>query len=150
MKAEFLVFSDAHFHDLPFQAEENDKLGDMVGLNSRLVDCARQFMHMVEYAGKRNIRHILFCGDLYHSKKMVAKDVTNVLFELFDWANSEFNVDFIMIPGNHDYVDKAGTNHSLLPFKSFSNVVVLDSPTEDYCIYPSLGGILVIRGIRYV
>lgn len=146
---EFLAFSDAHFHEHTFMAKDTGRCEEMAGINTRLVHCYDQFVHMIKYAKSHQIRCIVFCGDLLHSKKNVTKDVYNVLHKAFTLANDE-GIQLVLIPGNHDYVDKEGTNHSLMHLDIFPNVSVLEFGNNVVDIKAGKGARWVgIRGVPY-
>src|SRR5690606_8196011 len=73
---------------------------------------------------------IVFAGDMYHEKKRISKDVANVVASLFR-SYENFPITFVMIPGNHDYVDKNGSSHSLIPLRGLRNVVISDWTRTD-------------------
>jgi DNA repair exonuclease SbcCD nuclease subunit len=139
-KIEFLVFSDAHFYEHSHYSEDNanfslsgvSSIVSFKNINSRLHDTVKIVNNIIQYALKRNITHIFFCGDFLHSKKSVTKDVFNVTVNLFRQCESYSALEFIMIPGNHDFSSKDGSSHSLQAIKDFNNVRVLESP-HDHC-----------------
>lgn len=57
---------------------------------------------------------ILFLGDFWHHRGFVRVDCLNAVLELM----SKWTVPSIMIPGNHDQVNWAGTEHALTPLKN--------------------------------
>lgn len=71
-----------------------------------------------------------FLGDFFdhvYRRGTVPVDTLNRLIRFF---HSEWRVDMIMIPGNHDYFDASETEHALTPFKCVNpKIRVVDTPT---------------------
>ncbi len=119
---ELVLFSDMHAHNFRFGAKRvMHEDGSMY--NSRLIDCVTVLREIKAYCVKHNIEHVLFGGDLFHRRSILHTDVFNVIYE--EIANMS-NLKFVMIPGNHDYADRAGNVHSLVPFGRLPNVIVLE------------------------
>jgi DNA repair exonuclease SbcCD nuclease subunit len=75
-------------------------------------------------------KDIFFCGDLIHTKKSTTKDVFNIIINWFRSCENSTGIEFVMIPGNHDFNSKDGSSHSLLALKDFNNITVLESNTH--------------------
>ncbi len=144
---EFLVFSDIHFHEYQQYSTIN-----AAGINDRLLHCSYALKEVVAHAVTNNIRHILFGGDLCHTKKNVTKETVNLLHQLFN-NFTEYDVTFHMIPGNHDYTDKKGMHHSLESLSNFDNVIVYDNPehfdNNHLMIDSPIGPVVRIAGVPY-
>ena len=71
-----------------------------------------------------------FLGDFFdhvYRRGTVPVDTLNRLIRFF---HTEWQVDMIMIPGNHDYFDASETEHALTPFKCVNpKIRVVDTPT---------------------
>lgn len=125
-KTEILLFSDFHAHNFAYGARRRRHFDDNVGglYNARLLDCVQVLRDIEAYAEKQNIRTLLFGGDLFHKRQVVFTDVLFLIFTEMVRLSKKFEI--IMIPGNHDYGDRAGHTHSLTPFSSIDNVTVID------------------------
>jgi exonuclease SbcD len=124
-RLELVIFSDLHAHNFRYGSKRivhPDR--NVQGLyNSRLLDCVAVLRQIETYCGQHQITNILFGGDLFHRRSSVSTDVFSRVYE--EIATS-FRT-FTMIPGNHDYGDRAGHVHSLLSFDHLFNVTVMDS-----------------------
>lgn len=120
---DFLVFSDFHAHN--FQAFSKQVPWPTGGsINSRLKDCVDVIEEMRAYAKQHNIKHVLFGGDLFHSRSAVKTEVFNVIYEAVNaWADDLAYM--FMIPGNHDMADREGHVHSLKAFRR-ENLILMD------------------------
>jgi DNA repair exonuclease SbcCD nuclease subunit len=148
MVTEFLVFSDIHLHEF---AEESEVVTYTHGntsfeMNSRLYHGIQVLRQVKNYARSHGIEHIVFPGDLTHAKRHVTKTCLTVAsMEIGDADDLHWH----MIPGNHDYVDKEGMDHSLALLKHFEQVTVYDrSIPVEKCI--SRVGDLDIAFIPYI
>jgi DNA repair exonuclease SbcCD nuclease subunit len=149
-RLDFLAFSDWHVHEFSFGANNTTDLFGMRGLNSRLVDAGMQFVEMVTYAHEHDINYILFGGDLYHSKKMISKDALNVVFACFEWAHENYpEIQFVLIYGNHDVVDKDGTINSLSSLWALPNVLLIDKINPVVYLRGHFNVFMHIRGVSY-
>lgn len=132
---EILVFSDHHAHPFTYGAKEVEWGGTL--MNSRLVDSCRVLQQMNTYAFKNKIKTIVFCGDLFHTREAVPTDAYNATFEML-YSLLAGRTSFL-IPGNHDYHDRAGLVHSLDTLKYWRNngslkvAKVVDWRTTDKC-----------------
>lgn len=119
---EFLVFSDLHAHSHPYGATRTIIPG-MSGLyNSRLADCAFVLDEIFEYAKQREIKTVVFCGDLFHRRSSVSTDVRHVIVDrLHRFADEDIQLH--MIPGNHDMGDRKGNYHSLIGLGELSDYI---------------------------
>ena len=77
----------------------------------------------------RNIKDIIFCGDLLHYRDEIAVNTIQITSEFLNLLK-DFNI--IMIPGNHDcYFKNNSSVHSLSILKGYKNITVLDKPTSE-------------------
>jgi len=121
-KFDFLVFSDFHAHNFPYGASRVpiDGLGGLY--NSRLADSAAVLDEMLEYAKYKGIKHVVFCGDLFHRRASVPTDVRHVVVDrLHKFADED--IELFMIPGNHDMGDRGGNSHSLVGLGELSDYI---------------------------
>lgn len=81
---------------------------------------------MAKEANDRNIKTLIFGGDLFHNRKYVMLPSIQVAYEFFDILK-DFEIH--MITGNHDcfYLENSTIN-SLHLFKGWSNLHIYDSP----------------------
>lgn len=136
-----IVFSDIHIN--------NYKAFNEGG--RRLNNCIEALERILNYAVKREIKVVLFCGDLYDSQKKLDTDVVNRTIECFKKYEEE---DFTIyaISGNHDHASKNLLNkpavtglthlsHVVKNFKLIDNKhVLLDTDNGD---------VISIAGIPY-
>lgn len=110
-KFEFLVFSDLHAH--PHTKYSNISAE---GWNSRLQTALDVLRQILRYAVKHEIRYVLFCGDLFDAKhKIPATAIVALSAEFESWKSADLRL--IMIPGNHDLLERSGRTHALSIFK---------------------------------
>lgn len=97
-----LVFTDLHIH--------NYKKFDNNG--SRLLNCLKVLYEVFTYAGKHDIKYILFPGDLYDQQKSLPTEVVNMTIELFSILFEEYpDITLLAISGNHDHSSKNTLEH---------------------------------------
>lgn len=126
MPAEFLIFSDFHAHNFRYgskRVRHPDLAVDGL-FNSRLIDCVGVLRDISRYAEEHGIKYVFFGGDLFHKRLILNTDVLSVIHREIVNLSSVCHV--YMIPGNHDYGDRAGHVHSLSVFKGLPNITVLD------------------------
>lgn len=85
---------------------------DLHVMPSTLSTCLQILDFLHNAAIERNAG-ILFLGDFWHHRGFVRVDCLNAVLE----SMSKWRVPSIMIPGNHDQVNWAGTEHALTPLK---------------------------------
>lgn len=119
---ELILFSDHHGHSFTFGAKEVPYDGHFI--NSRLLASCDVLRQIGNYAREHKIRNIVFAGDLFHVREAVPTDVMyHTRTALLQMGN---NCTLYMIPGNHDYYDRAGYVHSLEVFKDICGINVID------------------------
>jgi DNA repair exonuclease SbcCD nuclease subunit len=107
----FIVFSDLHLNKWQYGAKLLD------GRNTRLLDQADVLHQIKRYAVDNDIKHVLFCGDLFHTNNHISTEVLMTAIEEFRaWERAGLNL--IIIPGNHDLADKSGKISALGMFNS--------------------------------
>jgi DNA repair exonuclease SbcCD nuclease subunit len=132
MSFEFLVFSDFHAHNHTYCATRTSIPGIRGLYNSRLADSVAVLDEIVEYAKDHKIKHVVFCGDLFHRRTSVFTDVRYVVTDRLHKFVEE-GITLYMIPGNHDMGDRKGNVHSLVglgelsPYINVYNKVSLSS-----------------------
>lgn len=127
-KTEFLLFSDFHAHNFPFGSKRVPIDGFEGLFNSRLRDAADVLDYIHGYALDRDVRHVLFGGDLFHRRSSVDTDVRAVVVDrLISMAQSgQDALQLGLLTGNHDFGDKFGEIHSLFGLNEVRNVTVHD------------------------
>lgn len=119
---EFIVFSDFHAHNHTYGATRTTIPG-LGGLyNSRLADCAAVLDEILAYAIRQEIKHVVFCGDLFHRRTSVPTDVRHVIVDRIQKFEEE-DIELFLIPGNHDMGDRAGHCHHLVGLGELSEFV---------------------------
>jgi DNA repair exonuclease SbcCD nuclease subunit len=117
----FIAFSDLHLNKFPYsnitKEGENELL--MAGLN--IID------QVYSKAVELGVGTILFCGDLFHIRTKLDSDIySNLVYNKFkQYFGSNSSINLVLIPGNHDQIDKVGT-HVLSPYSEISNLSVID------------------------
>lgn len=119
---EFVVFSDHHAHPFPYGSHEVEHNG--VFVNDRLLASKLVIDEITAYCRTNKIKHTVFCGDMFHTRSSVPTLATNLMYDAIESLSYYSKV--YMMPGNHDYADRAGKVHSLHTFKSLPNVVIFD------------------------
>lgn len=112
-----LLFSDLHAHGFSQYATLTSD-----GVNSRLADAVSIINQVHQIAEEHDVDMVLFGGDMFHIRKVLHTQTFNMVFE----AMAKFAVSKIptvLIHGNHDQSDRAGTQHSLFTFNTFLHVI---------------------------
>ncbi|QDZ23408.1 P-loop-containing nucleoside triphosphate hydrolase [Chloropicon primus] len=105
---EWVVFSDLH-------------------VSRQTQDTCMDVLNFVNVLAKGRGAGVIFLGDFFHLRGSLPVEPLNKVLKLFaeDWKQPT-----VMIPGNHDQVDRGGVVHSLEPIaKACSNVIVIDKPS---------------------
>jgi len=112
-----LLWSDLHAHAFQQYATLTSD-----GVNSRLADAVSVINQVHKIAEEHDVDLVLFGGDMFHIRKVLYTQIFNMVFE----AMAKFAVSKIptvLIHGNHDQSDRAGTQHSLFTFNTFLYVI---------------------------
>lgn len=90
--------------------------------------CAMAIKEIILAIKKNNVSNVIFCGDLFHSRKQLDINAINYGLKLID-AIAKY-AKIYLICGNHDIYYKNTANvNSINMFKNNKNVVVIDSLT---------------------
>lgn len=109
-----LIFSDAHIHPHRKKVE-------------RLNDCLKALEWVFDEADKRDIKTILFCGDLFHDKQKIDVYGYQKTFEVF--AARMPGKQLYLLLGNHDmYSREKWDISSAAPLSNIPGVTVVDRP----------------------
>jgi len=111
----FLIFTDIHIH-----THKNSL--------KRLQDCLTTLEWTFETAISRNVKNILFLGDLFQDRQKIQILPYHKTYEMFLKYSEHVNV-YILV-GNHDmWLANDCEISSVYPFKAIKNVTVIDKPT---------------------
>lgn len=100
-------------------------IGDL-HLKKDNLDVAEEFFNWLAVNLPKDVRSIVFLGDIYDSKSIVHVKAQNLLFErLSDLA---LHYKIYIIVGNHDFASTTLDINSLYPLQYIENVRVIDSP----------------------
>lgn len=116
------VFGDLHGHIY----REFNKVTELSG-SSRLDEQVKVLNQMKEECKERGIKHVMFAGDLHHTRGKIPTIVGNVIQDCLKTFPEE-GIEMLMIPGNHDDADNSDLpKHSLHAFKEISGITVVDA-----------------------
>ena len=119
-----LIFSDPHAHQFSEFAYINDK-----GINSRLQFCIDIIDQIKVHAIENDIKHVLFAGDLFHTRPAVDTLTHNLtLKKIIELANELDKL--IILPGNHDSYTKNTSYNSLKILESIGGIHILSTHTS--------------------
>lgn len=118
----FVVFSDLHLHPWAYGAQVVN------GRNSRLEQQKEVVKAIVSYCKEREIREVIFTGDLFHTSTLTA-ETSQAAYEAFK-GFKENRIDLTIIVGNHDQSSRTGGTHSLSFFREFGEVVDATGVTQ--------------------
>ena len=116
----FIAFSDTHFH--PHNVGSTMLEG---GISSRLMDIGNAVREVYQYAKINDIEHVVFAGDLFHTKKNVDVPAFNLAWKII--KSEAGDIKTLMIPGNHDIASPDGSQNSLEAFHG-DNATVYSKP----------------------
>lgn len=110
---QILLFTDIHIHAHKQSLQ-------------RLQDCLDVLRWTFETARKRNIKNVLFLGDLFHDRQKIQIITYHNTFQIFQ-EYRDLNIKLLL--GNHDlwFYDKWDIS-SVSPLSALSNVEVIDKP----------------------
>lgn len=110
MNSKIAVLSDPHFHNY----KQHSHL--VSGVNSRLLDVVGAVEEAFRVASDLGCKHMMIPGDLFHVRGMIKTGVLSYVLDLFDTQTSRYDMNVLMIPGNHDMENYSGGPHALEPF----------------------------------
>lgn len=113
-----LIFSDIHVH--PHQRDQ-DKLND----------CLEALSWVFEEAKARNIKNILFAGDLFHDRKIIDIPTYHKVAEIFiQNMTGDDTPNFYLLLGNHDlYYHELTHINSSYPLSAINGVTLISKPS---------------------
>jgi len=135
------------FSDIQFHAWQEFSTILPNGLNSRFQDQLNVLDDVFAFAkgnnpsepnrGKADI--LIHTGDLFEAMtEKIDKLTFLTVYERFVQFSKEA-VLTVLIPGNHDWIDKTETSHILEPFKEIENVFVIDKAGVEFAEDVALG-----------
>lgn len=121
---EFIAFSDLHLNKFPKSNITKDGENELLMAGLGIID------QVCNYAINNNVKYIIFNGDLFHIRTKIDSDIysnkaLDRLWQYFGPASSH-DMRLVLIPGNHDQIDKVGT-HTLKPYALMPNINVVDN-----------------------
>jgi DNA repair exonuclease SbcCD nuclease subunit len=119
--SKILFFSDLHAHNHAQFATRRPN-----GLNSRFADCLAVVDQITDYCKAQQIQHVVFLGDLFHSRTKLDIDVFTLTWETMKRLAKQVG-DLRLLVGNHDQFTRIGDVHAIRPFEEFAQVI--DQPT---------------------
>jgi len=100
--------------------------GDNAG---RLEICQKTVNNIIKVLEKLNIKHVIFEGDLFHSRTSLNVNTINVAIELIEKLSK--HAEIFLIIGNHDiHYKNIRDVHSIKIFNNMDNVHIIDEPSE--------------------
>ena len=125
-----LCLSDLHLDQHPeFGRPDSD--ARFPGCNSRAVAILTALERTYNAAVAGGHKYVVIPGDVFHRRGVVVVPLLNALCKIFDHFKAQHDVVTIVLPGNHDYVDRhaqyeAEHLHSL--FAMSGTVMVASEP----------------------
>jgi DNA repair exonuclease SbcCD nuclease subunit len=92
-----VVMADLHCHKWNAFSSE-----DANGINSRLKEILHEIRRAAEHCNAIGGYKVFFAGDIFHVRGSIPPSVVNALEECLEQCVREFDVEFIVMPGNHD------------------------------------------------
>lgn len=111
-----LLFSDLHIH-------KHKKSQD------RLEDCLKALDWVFEIAKSKNIKNILFGGDLFHDREIIDVFTYQRTFETLNNNLKDSNINIYLLLGNHDlWFNEKTEISSVVPLSSIKGVRIVSKP----------------------
>ncbi|HEB37484.1 MAG TPA: hypothetical protein ENI14_02345 [Thermoplasmatales archaeon] len=120
-----LIYSDSHYYNNPSMSIINSS-----GVSSWLHEQLSITRHIFNEAVSRNIKTILFCGDLFEEKDKINVKLYNEVWKLYhSFFTSNSDISIYINSGNHD-ICSSDRSSSLFPFNAISNINIISSVTD--------------------
>lgn len=128
IKYPFGVISDIHCNDW----SAFSYTVPVSNINNRLMhtlDAIWEAADRVHYSGGNTL---IVTGDLFHKRGKLSPSVLNPVLDCFQSIVDKFDLNIIMIPGNHDLEGKHSRqiSNSVYALSKIKNITVLDAPTR--------------------
>lgn len=116
---QILIFSDLHIHPHKRSTE-------------RLDDCLKVLDWVFKTAIEKNIRNIVFLGDLFHDRQKIDVLTYQKTFEVFEQNLKDNDLNVYLLLGNHDlwHYEKLDVS-SVNPLRNLPRVRVINSPSVE-------------------
>jgi DNA repair exonuclease SbcCD nuclease subunit len=112
----FVVFSDLHLNNWKYGALTID------GWNSRLKAQARLLDDILSFCIRHDVKHVFFCGDMFHNHQTVHAGPLSVACTAFaEFKYHEINLFFLV--GNHDLASLTPRIHTLDALYPYGTVI---------------------------
>lgn len=99
-------------------------------LSSRTADVAFEVLERARVEAKRRGATVGFLGDFFDEPHRTGSIDVHVMNRLRDYLSDVWDVDMVMIPGNHDATNTQANIHAIHTLPSFnSRIQVIDAPT---------------------
>jgi DNA repair exonuclease SbcCD nuclease subunit len=86
---------------------------------------------IIKYAVDHSIGTLIQVGDLFDNRKAISHDTIDVSHDIITRFNNFFDMTYLIV-GNHDTAKKDTMfPHSLVMFKEYGNVCIVDKPTRE-------------------
>ncbi len=125
-----LAVSDLHLDQHPeFGRPDSD--ARFPGCNSRAVAILTALERAYNYAVAGEHKYVVIPGDVFHRRGIVMVPLLNALCKVFDHFKAQHDIITIVLPGNHDYVDrhaKYEAEHLHALYSMSGNVMVASEP----------------------
>lgn len=103
MTAPYGLLADLHLH--PWSSFSNTA----TGINSRLAGLLQEIYRAAKTIKEAGGNTLVFAGDVFHVRGSVSPTVLNATKDMLYKCHSDFDTQFIIIPGNHDLEGKDST-----------------------------------------
>jgi len=88
------------------------------------------FQEIVDYCIKNDISNIIHGGDFFHTRYSLNVLTISYSYKIVDLLRKN-NIHMYICIGNHDqYYKKHQKHHALMIFEKYSNITIIDTPTE--------------------
>ena len=126
-----LVFSDTHFDNHQFGAKAGQEDREYAGCNSRMLEILNAAKRAYQYAYEKGIKTVVIPGDIFHRRGIVPVPVFNAVAKIMEWARDTLDIRTIVIPGNHDFVDRHArfADQALHSLYSLAGAMVINEPS---------------------
>lgn len=106
-----IVFSDLHIGD----HKKFARVDEQTGLNRRLIDGFDVLQNIFDYAVDEDIKHVFFCGDLFHDGSSLTPPMVLYTFEALQ-RFAIHGIPLFLLHGQHDLMTQYGGWTAIRPF----------------------------------
>ena len=121
----YILSSDWHCHSWSQFATMND------GINSRLASIMMEIERQAVEAQKVDAHSIYVAGDIFHVRGSIKPTVFNPIAEMLAYCAKNYEVEFILMPGNHDLesAETESMSSAITSLSAIDGVRVVNAPT---------------------